>query len=161
MIEELPKRVEVAPGPKPVAPERAPDIVPERGRESSGETPEETPISESMPPVVPPTTPVAAPVASPKDPVLVVIEQILSDGLGDLYHEMSPAAQEKFKVKGEETASKIQQMIASARVQARLILKLIRDWLRVIPGVNRFFLEQESKIKTDKILAYTEKNKKN
>jgi hypothetical protein len=30
-------------------------------------------------------------------------------------------------------------------------LKLIREWLLIIPGVNKYFLEQEAKIKTDKI----------
>jgi hypothetical protein len=39
------------------------------------------------------------------------------------------------------------------------ILALIRDWLKLIPGVNRFFLEQEAKIKTDKILLAAEEKK--
>jgi len=35
------------------------------------------------------------------------------------------------------------------------------DWLKILPGVNKFFLEQEAKIKTDKILALKNKNNQN
>ena len=31
-------------------------------------------------------------------------------------------------------------------------MSLIREWLKVIPGINKFFLEQTVKIKTDKII---------
>jgi len=65
---------------------------------------------------------------------------------------MTPEKQGEFKQKGEETAGKIRSMVETAKENARKIFDLIRDWLRVIPGVNRFFLEQEAKIKTDKIL---------
>jgi hypothetical protein len=37
-------------------------------------------------------------------------------------------------------------------IKAKEVLKLIVIWLRFIPHVNKYFLEQESKIKTDKIL---------
>jgi hypothetical protein len=45
-------------------------------------------------------------------------------------------------------------------VSTKKIFVLIRAWLKIIPGVNRFFLEQEAKIKTDKILFVTEEEKK-
>ena len=53
---------------------------------------------------------------------------------------------------GEETASKIAQLLEAAKVKTRKIFDLIVKWLRIIPGINRFFLEQEAKIKADKIL---------
>lgn len=145
--------------PRPPTTERGPEAVPEQSRETDSEALKITPISESVPTATVPVPSVPPSAPSPKDPVLVAIEQILSEGLEDLYREMPSEAQQKFKAHGEVTASKIKQMIDSAKVKARSILKLIHDWLRIIPGVNRFFLEQESKIKTDKILAYTEKKK--
>jgi hypothetical protein len=42
-------------------------------------------------------------------------------------------------------------MIQSGKVNIKKIRNLIIRWLRVIPGVNRYFLEQEAKIKTDRI----------
>ncbi len=109
----------------------------------------------------PPVTAVAAPVAvrAPKSETLVKIEKILEEDLERFYFSM-PAEQRKlFKEKGEETASKIEKMIETGKTVGRKILKLIRDWLKLIPGVNKFFLEQEAKIKTDKVVAMAEKKK--
>lgn len=112
-------------------------------------------------PVLPPSPApgVGALVGASKDADLAAIESILSDGLGELYGGMNSRAQEKFRVRGEETASKIQQLITRAKVQARKVAALIRGWLAMIPGVSYFFLEQETKIKTDRIMEYSEKRK--
>lgn len=101
----------------------------------------------------------AVPQATTKDFILSQVEELLSDDLLGLYSELPRSTQAEFKAKGEETASKIQQMIKSARVVAKEVLDLIVSWLRIIPGVNKFFLEQEAKIKTDKILALAEEQK--
>ena len=45
-------------------------------------------------------------------------------------------------------------MVRAYKVKVRDVVHLIREWLLVIPGVNAFFLEQEAKIKTDRILQY-------
>jgi hypothetical protein len=45
-------------------------------------------------------------------------------------------------------------------VQARKLLTLIRRWLVLIPGVNKFFLEKEAKIKVEKIVNLAEKGRK-
>ena len=58
-----------------------------------------------------------------------------------------------FKLKGEEVARNIEQVVAAGKSKAKQILHWIKDWLKLIPGVNRFFLEQEAKIKTDKIIG--------
>lgn len=100
------------------------------------------------------TTPVAA--ATAKSPVLREIEEVLAEDLLDVFTSMTPQQQAEFKAKGEETAGKIALMLENIRVQSQRVLSLIKDWLKVIPGVNRFFLEQEAKIKTDKILALAE-----
>ena len=89
------------------------------------------------------------------------IEQIMEDGLGDLYNTMNYREQMVFKAKGEETAKSIFQLIYhKSKVNVKKIVKLIRNWLKLIPGVNKFFLEQEAKIKADKIIALAESDKK-
>lgn len=88
------------------------------------------------------------------------IESVLAEDLTDLYLAMPPEKQKEFKAKGEETAFRVRELVQAAKVNAKKIFQLIRDWLKVIPGVNRFFLEQEAKIKTDKILLVSEEEKK-
>ena len=107
---------------------------------------------------VPPSA--AAVSAQSKDPMLAQIEQMLSDDLFSVYESLPPKAQSEFKSKGEEVATKIQNLIVSAKVVAKDILALIVSWLKIIPGVNSFFLEQEAKIKTDKIMVLAEEEKK-
>jgi hypothetical protein len=46
------------------------------------------------------------------------------------------------------------------KATARVVLDLIRQWLMLIPRVNRYFLEQESKIKTDRMMTLQRKLKK-
>ena len=88
------------------------------------------------------------------------IEDILEEDLKELYLSLPPKKQAEFRLKGEETRSRIRQLAGSLKINAKKIFQLIRTWLKVIPGVNRFFLEQAAKIKTDKILMVTEEEKK-
>lgn len=88
-----------------------------------------------------------------KDPTMMKVEKIMEEGLKESYEKMSPIAQQEFKIKGEETAEKIGQLLKKTHIQVKKIFALIFEWLKMIPGVNYFFLEQEAKIKTDKILA--------
>ncbi len=87
-----------------------------------------------------------------KDEVTLKIEKVMEENVGDAYQRLSPIAKQEFKIKGEETALKIRELLSSTHVKAKKILSLILAWLRLLPGVNRFFLEQEAKIKTDKII---------
>lgn len=89
---------------------------------------------------------------SAKDEVTVKIEKIMEEGLVDAYARLSPIAQQEFKIKGEQTANKINELLRSTHLKVKKIFHLIVDWLRLLPGVNKFFLEQEAKIKTDKII---------
>lgn len=94
-----------------------------------------------------------APAASAyKSPTLMQIEEILEEDLEDAYFGMPPEKKKEFKEKGEEAAGKIEKMIESVKVNSNKILSLIKRWLKLIPGINKFFLEQEAKIKTDKVL---------
>lgn len=136
---------------------RAPELRPETGPliERAQSAPRTT-ESERPSPAVAPTTPIGRPETSAptpaKDPLVARIETILEEDLAEVYFKMTPAEQAAFKKKGEETTTKIQLLLGKASVKAKEILRLIADWLRFIPGVNRFFLEQEAKIKTDKIM---------
>ena len=85
------------------------------------------------------------------------IEAILEEDLGDIYFSLSPQKQQEFKAKGEETTIKIIGLLAKPKIQIKKIISLIRDWLKIIPGINVFFLEQEVKIKADKIINETSK----
>jgi hypothetical protein len=91
-----------------------------------------------------------------QDPQIQKIEKILEQGLGDSFSRLSPIAQQEFKIKGEQTAIKINELMKRTHIKIKKILKLIFDWLKLLPGVNKFFLEQEAKIKADKILSLKE-----
>ena len=90
--------------------------------------------------------------AEAKSEILLKIESILEEDLAAVYFKMEPDIQRKFKTKGEESAAKIEKILKKTRVKAKKIFKLIFRWLRIIPGVNKFFIKQEAKIKTDKII---------
>lgn len=80
------------------------------------------------------------------------IDNILSAGLHDVFLKMNPQEQKEFKRVGEETTIKIVAMLDKGKVKISKIIELIKKWLKIIPGVNKFFLEQEAKIKADKIM---------
>ncbi len=130
---------------------------PEIGHETAPESrpqAEQAPVPETIPedmPAAPVVLPVAEPTA-PVDPTIRSIELILSEDMMEQFKAMSPADQAKFKAKGEETVSKLAELMRKTAVKAKEVLKLIAGWLRFIPHVNKYFLEQESKIKTDKIM---------
>ncbi len=103
---------------------------------------------------------VPAPVAQRKDPYLMKVERILEDNLLEVYLSMPPASRARFKAAGEATAMKIWALVERSKIKAKSVLKLIWDWLKLIPGVSRYFLEQEAKIKTDKIIQLAEERRK-
>lgn len=177
----LPEQAEsqpVAPEAAP-APETAPEATPEGGaeideyvqaereakRELAAEQEEgflEARLEEA------PTTQVAAPaVAQPQaeaapvevDEVTKEVSKILEEGLEGYYDRMPPDAKERFQKKGVEVSTQIANMVRVFKVKAKRVVLLIREWLMTIPGVNKFFIEQEAKIKTDRILQLEEARK--
>lgn len=152
--ELIPKPLEQTPPEAPRPVEVVPEAEPVKETGAVGvpvEAPAQPPsVPSEMPP--PPAPVAVSPTAPAKDPVAAQIEDLLAEDLTDAFLKMPPETQQEFKKKGEETAGKIREIITQAKVNARKIFDLIRDWLKLIPGVNRFFLEQEAKIKTDKIL---------
>ena len=84
------------------------------------------------------------------------IETVLAQGFKDLYVQLPSNLKNEFKKKGEEAARKIDEIVVSSKkAKTSKILSIIKNWLSIlkkIPGINRFFLEQEAKIKTDRIM---------
>jgi len=85
------------------------------------------------------------------------IDAYLSDGLSETFLAMPPAKQKIFKEEGEATAKKINVLLDATKVNMGKIIDLIKRWLKLIAGINRFFLDQEAKIKADKIIKIKNK----
>lgn len=88
-----------------------------------------------------------------RDEVTIRVEKIMEEGLADAFAEMTGIQKQEFKIKGEKTAMEIRNYLRGSKVKMKKIFQLLIDWLKLLPGVNRFFLEQEAKIKADKIIS--------
>lgn len=85
------------------------------------------------------------------------IEDILARDIEEIYEKLPPAEQQKFKIAGEKAAKDINNLLSRATVQVKKILSIIKNWLLMIPAVNKFFLEQSAKIKTDELIKLKER----
>ena len=124
------------------------DLVVPKAAEAEGPVEQRVAVAEAVP--------VAA---APQDPVTVDVTKILEDGLGEYYQAMPDAARERFQKKGKEVSVELAKRVRTFRVVVKDVLRLVYDWLKTIPSVNKFFLEQEAKIKTDRILQYADEQK--
>lgn len=95
----------------------------------------------------------APPKASFQDEITVKIEKIMEDGLADAFLEMTTVQKQEFKIKGEAAAAQIREILRGTKIKVKKIFQVLVDWLKMIPGVNRFFIEQEAKIKADRIFS--------
>lgn len=159
--EEMPS-TEVAPEIKPTENQTASieqTVETEGQNEQEAPAPEQTPKESEKTIAKPATIPKIYKTYTlpPRDEMAVKVERIMEEGLKDSFSRLSPVAQQEFKLKGEQTAVKIRELLKSAHVQAKKIFRLILEWLKMLPGINRFFLEQEAKIKTDRIIALKRK----
>lgn len=135
--------IEQAPAPEtetPAAPIEQPAVVEQRPAAAAS----------VLPPPAPPRAPVAAP-KPPKEPLLIEVEEVLTENIADIYKQLPEQKKALFRRTGEQVAAQITQMMKSGIMQIKKVLGWIRTWLMIIPGVNQFFLEQEAKIKSDKI----------
>ncbi len=101
--------------------------------------------------VVPSTT-VSSPVVSSQIKVEKDIEGILAKGLDNVFLSMDASTQLEFKKKGEKTSQAIVVLLQKAKLKVKKIINLIVSWLKIIPRVNKYYIEQEAKIKTEEIL---------
>jgi hypothetical protein len=81
------------------------------------------------------------------------IEEILAEDLEEVYISLPAHARQKFRIEGEKAAAKVEILLMHAKLALMELIKVIREWLLVLPGVNRFFVEQEAKIKADKLIV--------
>jgi hypothetical protein len=137
-----------------------PETAPEAGLEASW--PAESGVRENSEVSAPAEA--ALPPPPPAQPSLSEIryrqiESILEEDLADLFFRLDPQTQLEFKMEGEKTIQGIDKVLAQTKIRVKKIVDLIRHWLKLIPGINRHFLEQEAKIKTDKILALADKDR--
>jgi hypothetical protein len=80
------------------------------------------------------------------------IDKILAEDMSDIFLNLPQDKQKEFKEQGERTVIKVSQLMEKAKVKVNEIIKLIKKWLGIIPNANKYYLEQEAKIKTDKLL---------
>lgn len=80
------------------------------------------------------------------------VENILAKDMDKVFLSLDAGTQRAFKIKGEKTSKKITSLLMQTKVKAKEITMLILEWLRIIPKINKHYLEQEAKIKTDDIL---------
>lgn len=92
-------------------------------------------------------------VSTPKSEELQKIEKLLAEDLEDIYKDLPPELKIKFKEEGEKTARTIELLLHKTKINVKKLIKLITGWLKIIPGVNKFFLEQEAKIKADELIT--------
>lgn len=140
-------------------PEQSVETEPQPEHEPQPEKASEDEQSRRQPAPPPPTDlpPVATPV---KDSAVAEVEAILSEHMDEIFLQMTPQEQMAFQQQGEDTATKINVLLNETKVKVKEVLNLIKRWLQLIPGVSKFFLEQEAKIKTDRLLnAREQKNK--
>lgn len=91
------------------------------------------------------------------DPEVKEVENILAEDLADFYTKMDPVTQQQFKAQGEDTARTVNLLLSKAKVKIKEVVGHIVKWLKMIPGVNKFFIEQQAKIKADKLMALKRK----
>lgn len=84
------------------------------------------------------------------------VEKILEIDLAAIYNGLTPEKKIEFKAAGERAAREITGLLAEATLQVKKIIEIIINWLKIVPGINMFFIEQEAKIKTDEIIKLKE-----
>jgi hypothetical protein len=92
------------------------------------------------------------PIEPYRDPRVIQIESILQEDLDKLFLDLPDGAKLVFKTEGELTAKKINALLSETKVAVQKIVDLIKAWLSLLGGVNKFFVEQEAKIKADNIM---------
>ncbi|PIS41984.1 MAG: hypothetical protein COT25_00160 [Candidatus Kerfeldbacteria bacterium CG08_land_8_20_14_0_20_42_7] len=100
------------------------------------------------------------PLGGVKSEELIAIENILSEHLDSLYASLPDNQKPLFREKGEETAQKIDTLLKQAKVKVKQILELIITWLSIVPGINKFFIEQQAEIKMNKLIALHNKQRR-
>jgi hypothetical protein len=89
--------------------------------------------------------------AIPVDPLVQEIESMLAVDLDGAFKELPEAVKTRFLADGRMLAHRV--FDARTHLEPNDVVKWIRAWLHQIPRVNKAFLAQDAKIKTDLLLA--------
>ncbi len=99
--------------------------------------------------------------AGAKDQLVKEIERVMSEGLVEidpktkqlsgLFTELPPDRQTLLKQEGERIARDFDEMLKSGKLNLEEVHMDIKQWLKIIPGVNRPWLEQQATITKDEI----------
>lgn len=145
-IKQLNNRVEM-----PKAAERAVESTPAPTQVASPRPVQRVPVTVNAPSAAP-----VAKTRADKSEALRKIEHVLESDLHEVYKKMPPDLQQSFRKRGEDTAVQVEVLLQKVKVQTKKIFQLLFAWLKIIPGVNQYFLEQEAKLKTDELLRLKE-----
>lgn len=124
-------------------------------------SPRESAKNFPLPPVLPSQTPIED-IREKKHGTSLhkEIDHILNEDMEEVCLSMTDEQRRDFITKEEEIASTIEQLIETAKITVKRVIFLIRHWMKMIPRVNSFFLEQAAKIKTDRIMVLIGKSQK-
>lgn len=97
-----------------------------------------------------------------KDPLLVRVESLLSEGLADEYAALSGEKKKSFREEGEVLATWLKSAIARGAVKPHQVLARIEHWLLIIEEKDRHapWLLQDAYIRARRVLneeMYNEK----
>ncbi len=107
-----------------------------------------------------PSSSVPAPAVLELTPLECEVDAVLEEGLVQVYETLPPEKKEHFQQQGRSLVKKIEEAIQKSNLKLKRLLQWIREWLKIIPHINRFFLEQELKIKSDKIMDIAERDRR-
>jgi len=114
--------------------------------------------SEELPGQAPPTDQPTMPLPiTAEEERFREVERVLAEGLHDLFLNLPAAEQQKFKNEGEKAAREVNGLLGQVKVKIDQLIWVIRRWLASVPGINKFFVEQEAKIKAQKLLLLKER----
>lgn len=89
-----------------------------------------------------------------KDPILVRIESVLSDGLAGEYAKLSAEKKAAFKAEGEELSVWLHEAAVSGKIKPHKVLAHIERWLLIIEAKDRSspWLLQEAYVRARRIV---------
>lgn len=79
------------------------------------------------------------------------VENILQEGLEDIYAGLNEEKKQIFREKGEAISAEINEHLDRSKPKPNKIIRFIKQWLYLL-NFNKEFVEQEAKTKTDKII---------
>lgn len=165
MPEKEPEDIFAFQGETPATPEGRVEVRVEQPVEKRETRPEVAPVKEQPEVPVAHETPTTQPVTNQALPVqaadqrLIQVEKILAEGLEEIYKTLPSAEQQRFRIEGEKAAHEVATLMGQVKVRVQQIITVIRKWLSVLPGVNKYFIEQEAKIKAQRILLLRDPEK--